>query len=253
MQTLTEQAQIKTLVEDIQQQAFYPVFQPIIDAEGNTGVEVLVRWDNGHQVEESIQCLAEHGHIAWFTRQLCKKVAAELVAQSVELAFISINVVPSHLLQLTFVRDVYPLWQACEKLGITLWLELTEGEAYPTGLEEKRLASQLGVCRGMGIKIVLDDYGRGFNVGETVLSVVRPSVIKLDRGLLQNQCEDSMMWARLRFLARKYQMYLLAEGIETLGDMRFCSRQGISYFQGYHISRPTLLSELGTVGEVKFG
>lgn len=253
MQTSTDQIQVSKLVDEIKQEAFYPVFQPIIDAGGNMGVEVLVRWDNGHHVEESIQCLTEHGYIAWFTRQLCKKVAQELVAQSTALAFVTINVVPSHLLQLTFVRDIYPLWQACNKLGIVLWLELTEGEPYPKGLDEKRLLSQLGVCRGMGIKIALDDFGCGFNVGEKLLATIRPSVIKLDRSLLKNQCENSMMWARLRFLARKYQIQLLAEGIESLGDMRFSNRQGISYYQGYHIARPALLSELGTFDEVQFG
>jgi EAL domain-containing protein (putative c-di-GMP-specific phosphodiesterase class I) len=244
---------VETLIDDIEQGAFHPMFQPIIDANGRVGVEVLLRWDNGHHVEESIQCLTQHGHIAWFTRQLCKKVANELATQPTNLTFVSVNVAPSHLLQLTFVRDIYPLWQACEKLGIALWLELTEGEAYPTGLEEKRLVSQLGVCRGMGMKIALDDYGCGFNVGEAVLSLVRPSVLKLDRTLIKNKCEDSMLWARLRFLARKYKIDLLAEGIENPEDMRFCHRQGIRYYQGYFVGRPGRLSDVADHQELKFG
>ncbi|MGY5539100.1 EAL domain-containing protein [Vibrio brasiliensis] len=253
MQTSTKIPYVEMLINDINQQAFYPVFQPIIDTDGETGVEVLVRWNNEHHIGKSIQCLTQHGHIAWFTRQLCKKVANELATQPTKLTFVSVNVAPSHLLQLTFVRDIYPLWQACEKLGIALWLELTEGEAYPTGLEEKRLVSQLGVCRGLGMKIALDDYGCGFNVGEAVLSLVRPSVLKLDRTLLKNKCEDSMLWARLRFLARKYKIDLLAEGIENSEDMRFCHRQGIHYYQGYFVGRPCRLSDVADHQELKFG
>ncbi|CAH7045480.1 EAL domain-containing protein [Vibrio chagasii] len=244
MKTLTEQAPVRMLVREIQQQAFYPVFQPIIDAESNTGVEVLVRWDNGHHVEDSIQCLTEHRHIAWFTRQLCQTVARELVAQSVELAFISVNVVPSHMVQLTFIRDIYPLWQACEKLGITLWLELTEGEAYPKGLEEKRLASQLGVCRGMGIKIVLDDYGRGYNVGEDLLNVIKPSVLKIDRSMMKNRRKNSRFWERIRFLSRKHQIKLLSEGIENHEDLRFAKSQSTAYFQGYYLGKPGSLRKV---------
>lgn len=253
MQTTVNEQKISTLIRDIKQQAFYPVFQPIVDSDGNSGVEALLRWDNGHHVEESIQTLTSHGHMAWFTGLMCKKVAHEIIKITAKNTFVSINITPSHLVQLTFIRDIYPLWHACNKLGITLWLELTEGEPYPRGIEEKRMLSQIGTCRGMGMKIVLDDYGCGFNVGENILATLRPDVIKLDRTLLKNQCENSMMWARLRFLARKYNMALLAEGIESEDDMKFCDRQGISYYQGYYIGRPLSASELKLYEEISFG
>lgn len=241
---LSENLQAEALIEDVNQGLFYPVFQPITSGNGTVGAEVLLRWQRERNVEASICCLSDSGEIAWFTQKFLLTVSEELLSHKSDIDFLTINISPLHVLSFTFIRDIYPIWQACNKLGITLWIELTENEQYPVGIDEKRMVSQFGVCRGLGIKIAIDDYGSGYNVGEALLSVVKPNVVKIDRSLMKNRSDNSIFWERLRFLSRKYQIELLSEGIESDEDLHFAQSQGVVYFQGYHIGKPGSLNQL---------
>ncbi|WP_061016448.1 EAL domain-containing protein [Vibrio splendidus] len=241
---LSENLQAEALIEDVDQGLFYPVFQPITNGNGTVGAEVLLRWERGHDVESSIRCLLDSEKIAWFTQKFLLAVSKELLSRKTDIEFLTINISPLHVLSFTFIRDIYPIWQACNKLGITLWIEITENEQYPEGIDKKRMVSQFGVCRGLGIKIALDDYGSGYNVGEALLRVVKPNVLKIDRSLMRNRSEHSAFWERLRFLSRKYQIELLSEGIESYEDLRFAKAQGIAYFQGYYLGKPGSLNQL---------
>ncbi|WP_299142281.1 EAL domain-containing protein [uncultured Vibrio sp.] len=106
------------------------------------------------------------------------------------------------------------------------------------------MISQFGVCRGLGIKIAIDDYCSGYNAGEALLSVVKPNVLKIDKSLMRNRNDHSAFWEHLSFLSRKYQIELLSEGIESYEDLRFAKSQGINYFQGYHLGKPSSLNQL---------
>ncbi|MEZ8608667.1 MULTISPECIES: EAL domain-containing protein [unclassified Vibrio] len=245
---LSENLQAEALIDDVNQGLFYPVFQPITNGNGTVGAEVLLRWEKGHDVESSIRCLLDAKKIAWFTQIFLLRVSEELLSQKKMIDFLTINISPDHVLSFTFLRDISPIWQACNKLGITLWIELTENEQYPVGIDEKRMMSQFGVCRGLGIKIAIDDYGSGYNTGEALIRVVKPNIVKIDRSLMRNRSDNSTFWERLRFLARKYQIELLSEGIENHEDLRFAQSQGIDYFQGYHLGKPGSLSQLSKQG-----
>ena len=241
---LPENLQAEALIEELNQGLFYPVFQPITNGNGAVGAEVLLRWKRGHDVEASIHCLLNSDKIAWFTQKFLLRVSEELLSQKKMIDFLTINISPSHVLSFTFLRDIYPIWQACNKLDVTLWIELTENEQYPVGINEKRMMSQFEVCRGLGIKIAIDDYGTGYNTGEALIRVLKPNIVKIDRSLMRNRSDNSTFWERLRFLARKYQIELLSEGIESHGDLRFAKSQGIAYFQGYHLGKPGSLNQL---------
>ncbi|MEZ8232664.1 EAL domain-containing protein [Vibrio splendidus] len=241
---LPENLQAEALIEEVNQGLFYPVFQPITNGNGTVGAEVLLRWKRGHDVEASIRCLSDSDKIAWFTQKFLLRVSEELLSREKMIDFLTINISPGHVLSFTFLRDIYPIWQACNKLDVTLWIELTENEQYPVGINEKRMMSQFGVCRGLGIKIAIDDYGIGYNTGEALIRVLKPNFVKIDRSLMRNRNDNSTFWERLRFLARKYQIELLSEGIESHEDLRFAKSQGIAYFQGYHLGKPGSMNQL---------
>ncbi|CAH6781505.1 EAL domain-containing protein [Vibrio chagasii] len=244
--------QAKVLVEEVNQGLFYPVFQPILNGNGVVGAEVLLRWQKNFNVEESIRCLSELDKIAWFTQRFLQVVAAEVLSKAKMINFLTINISPIHVSSLTFIRDISPILQACNKLGVTLWIELTERDRYPVGIDHKRMLSQLGVCRGLGIKIALDDYGTGYNVGENLLNTVRPNILKIDRSLMKNKSENLLLWARFKHVAQKYNIGLLSEGIESAEDFSFAKSQGITYFQGYHLGKPGSLNQLLNQTKLKF-
>ena len=108
--------------------------------------------------------------------------------------------------------------------------------------------SEFGVCSGLGIKIAIYEYGSGYNVGEALINVIKPSVLKIDRSFMRNRNDNSTFWERLRFLSRKYQIELLSEGIENYDDLSFAKSQGIDYFQGYHLGKPGSLNQLSKQG-----
>ncbi|HXD55439.1 MAG TPA: EAL domain-containing protein, partial [Solirubrobacteraceae bacterium] len=118
-------------------------------------------------------------------------------------------------------------------------VELTEHvavEDYPA------LAAGLGVLRENGVRLAIDDAGAGF---ASLMHILRlaPDFIKLDRQLIRGIDLDpvrrSLASSLMRF-AEETGAVLIAEGVETAGELAVLDRLGISHAQGFHLARPAL-------------
>ncbi|MGR5445586.1 EAL domain-containing protein [Vibrio jasicida] len=248
MNNIVQSSELDSLYTDIRQGAFYPVFQPIYDLsiQGSSGVEVLTRWEHERHVEESFRLIEEHSLNALFTKALFNKLTEYVDSLSTSFNFISVNVSPSHLSSVSFVFDVTPLLNACQQRGITLWLELTENTAYSSRLCDQMMTKlNVNVCKKLGAKIALDDFGVAHHQEESIIQFVRPDIVKLDRSLLGKKSEQySSVWKSLQDWKEIYQFELVAEGIETKEDLSFIKEQKITFAQGYFLHRPVKLTEL---------
>ena len=94
--------------------------------------------------------------------------------------------------------------------------------------------------RGRGYLIGIDDIGSGYS---SLLRVAhcRPDVIKIDRGLVTGIDRDHYkreVVASLTSLAHKLGIMVVAEGLETEGEVVECMNLGIDLHQGFFFERP---------------
>ena len=146
--------------------------------------------------------------------------------------FLTVNVSP-HLLTRAPVAD---LLLAAGDLA-PLVLELTEHQAVHDLPPLLALRAEL-VARGA--LIALDDAGSGYS-GLQQMAQLRPHLVKLDRGLVADADRDEIKLALAELLgefAGRMDAWLLAEGIETWGELEALLRLGVPLGQGYLLGRP---------------
>jgi EAL domain-containing protein (putative c-di-GMP-specific phosphodiesterase class I) len=122
-------------------------------------------------------------------------------------------------------------------------VELTEHvgiEDYP-GL---RLAAK--AVRKIGSRVALDDTGTGF-ASLSLLLEVSPELIKLDRAMTRDIDSDPVRRALARALVtfgNEVGAEVIAEGIETAGELAVLTDLGVAYGQGFVLARPGGLRDL---------
>ncbi|MGO9490000.1 MAG: EAL domain-containing protein [Solirubrobacteraceae bacterium] len=91
-----------------------------------------------------------------------------------------------------------------------------------------------------GGSLAVDDVGAGYS-GLRQITTVRPSYLKLDRALASGIDHDEELAALVQALqgyAQQVGSLLIAEGIETTGELRALQRIGVPLVQGFRLSRP---------------
>ena len=146
--------------------------------------------------------------------------------------FLTLNVSP-HLLTEPELAD---LLLAAGDLT-PLVLELTE---HRDVADLRPLLDVQDRLRDRGALMALDDAGSGYS-GLQQLSAVRPQLIKLDRALVDGADGDPVKLALAQLLGEfgsRIDAWLLAEGVETWGEMEAFSRLGVPLAQGFLLGRP---------------
>lgn len=101
------------------------------------------------------------------------------------------------------------------------------------------LPAYVNTLRGLGYKVILDDFGTG-GASIECLERIRFDIIKIDGQFLKNAV-NSTGRARLKAivkLLKNEKVELVAEHIETEQIARFAQEIGIEYGQGYLFGRP---------------
>jgi EAL domain-containing protein (putative c-di-GMP-specific phosphodiesterase class I) len=92
----------------------------------------------------------------------------------------------------------------------------------------------------IGFTTALDDFGAGY-AGLNLLARFQPDLVKIDMELIRGIETSSARQAIVRgilAIARDLNLKVIAEGIETDGELRALRSAGISLFQGYLFARP---------------
>jgi EAL domain-containing protein (putative c-di-GMP-specific phosphodiesterase class I) len=211
------------------------VFQPIVDTRRGTivGYEALARFDG----------YGESDPEAWFAAARRYGSAEELEVAALRSAlaarsalprncFLTVNVSPD-LLTSPGVRRV---WQAEGDLS-GLIVELTEQAPVESYLA---LEPDLHRLRAAGALIAVDDAGSGY-AGLGHLLALRPALIKLDRALVRDVDRDEARRALVEMIgtfASRIDAWLLAEGVERVGELDTLVGLGVPLVQGYCLARP---------------
>jgi EAL domain-containing protein (putative c-di-GMP-specific phosphodiesterase class I) len=98
----------------------------------------------------------------------------------------------------------------------------------------------LAGLRAIGARIALDDIGLGHSNYLMVLEC-RPDYFKIDRHFVRGAHTDfyrQAVLASVAQLARPFGAQVVAEGVETVQDLRAAQDAGIGLFQGWLLSAP---------------
>lgn len=117
-------------------------------------------------------------------------------------------------------------------------IELTEeGELSESALSKKRFYAQR-----WGAAFALDDYGSGYNSEKALLNL-RPEYIKIDREIiegLQTDVNKQKIVENTVSYAHERDMKVIAEGIETVEELKTVIRLNVDFLQGYYIGEPDI-------------
>jgi EAL domain-containing protein (putative c-di-GMP-specific phosphodiesterase class I) len=116
-------------------------------------------------------------------------------------------------------------------------LECTEQQAVSDVVPLKR---QVKALRRLGFGFAIDDAGAGY-ASFALVAALRPTTIKIDREIIHRVARDDAKQALVEaFVAfgRRIGARLLAEGIETRGDLAALRSLGVELGQGYLLGRP---------------
>lgn len=225
--------------------------QPIVELSTGAvaGYEVLSRFDARASgitaTPDRWFAAAEHWGV---NAQLQVRVVSTAVAMRQVLppdTFLTVNVEPHLLLD---ERVAAALLEHGDLSRLVLELtEHTRAGDQPGG--QARLLDVLEQVRARGAMIAMDDAGTGY-AGLSQLLALRPHVVKLDRELISGIDADPVKHALVEVLGDlvgRMDGWVLAEGIETAGELEALVGLGVALGQGYVLARPAavMLPELG--------
>ena len=150
---------------------------------------------------------------------------------------VKINLSPSELLNVQYCHQIIRVIRESGVDPSFLHIEVTESLA--TEYEEA-LYKIVGEFTQAGIGLCMDDFGAGYANLNAVLQLPF-SIIKMDRSMLTNICENERNSILLEGIIRVcsslgYQT--VAEGVETKEELDKVTQLGIDMIQGYYFSRP---------------
>jgi EAL domain-containing protein (putative c-di-GMP-specific phosphodiesterase class I)/FixJ family two-component response regulator len=221
-------AHVGSLLDD---RAFSPAFQPIIDLDDGTivGFEALARFFDGTPPDVQLAEARRVGmHLDLEQALLDDAVARARVLAREGLLFLNASpafvIERGHLLDTASLRDLRAV------------LEVTEHERVD---DYRQLRSAIDRLRPE-VQVCVDDAGAGYASLRHVLALA-PEFMKLDsewvRGLSGDVARQALV-AGLASFADSTGTRLIAEGIETEEELAAVRRLGIRLGQGYLLGRP---------------
>jgi len=221
------------------------LYQPQVRiASGRTvGVEALLRWNHPERglvrpaefigVAEETRLILPIGE--WVLRTACEQARAWHRDGRSDLR-VAVNLSALQFQQRSLVAVVQEILDDTGVDPDWLVLEITESAA----MHDAELTVEvLAMLRAMGLRIAIDDFG----TGHASLSYLRQfpiDTLKIDRGFvsdLETSREGSAIVNAIIGLAHGLDLEVVAEGVETEGQLRFLAERGCEEYQGFLISQ----------------
>jgi EAL domain-containing protein (putative c-di-GMP-specific phosphodiesterase class I) len=242
------------LAKALERGQFRLEYQPVVSLRNRSivGMEALIRWDHPERgtipPAEFIALAESRGLInrigTWVLDEACRQLVEwgslfPRYGRDPGLAplGIAVNVSGRQLRSSDFVSVVKVALERNDLAPSQLCLEITE-----TALIEETAEARetLEAIAALGVHIALDDFGTGYS-SLAHLRQFPVDILKIDRSFvdrLETNDRERQIVAAVTAMAHVLKMIVIAEGIETVGQLTQLSDLGCDYAQGYLLARP---------------
>jgi diguanylate cyclase (GGDEF)-like protein len=221
-------------------------YQPVValGERAVVGAEALLRWQHPElgplSPVEFVPAAEESGLIVpigqWALRRACEQIRA-WEQEGYPGLRVSVNLSPRQLRDQWLVETVRDVLEASRVPPSRLCLEITEGVLLRGDDTTLRTLLDLG---NLGVSIAVDDFGTGYS-SLAYLKHFPVNVLKIDRAFvrdLESSAQDRAIIRAVLTLARDLGLTVIAEGVETEGQLRFLRDEGCDAGQGYLFAEP---------------
>ena len=214
------------------------------------GVEALVRWFHADlgliAPAEFIPLAEETGLILELGRFVLRTACAQVRAWH-EAGFSNLRLVVNlsgrQFEQEDLVRDIARVVEGSAFDPADLELELTESSIMR---DPEQAVAKLEALDRRGIRLSIDDFGTGYS---SLLHLKRFPIkaLKIDQSFIQDittDPDDAAIAQAIIALAESLRLKVIAEGVETRGQLELLRRYRCDQMQGYLFSKPLPAGEL---------
>ena len=209
------------------------VFQPIVKLANNSeiGVEAFVRCRTPqYAAPQALFAQAVYEQAAGHLGRVIREVTFQRAPDST----VFINVHAEELSARWLVRPDDPICYHDRGVFLEVGAEtvLLHSELCRSVLTE--------VCTRIGEQLVIDDFGRGNATVDNVLAL-RPKAIKLDESVVRSIDSQPSKHAMVNATVQRCEnddVWVIAECVETIAELRTLQALGVGYAQGHIFARP---------------
>ncbi|MDR3470054.1 MAG: EAL domain-containing protein [Xanthobacteraceae bacterium] len=228
-------------------------YQPLVRASDGAvvGAEALLRWlppgEPAAPAGSFIKVAEDTGLIVplgeWGLREACRQMKAWRDA-GLALDVMAVNLSPQQFKRPDVVETVAEALKAAGLDPAALELEITE-----SGLMGAEIEATLRALKALGVQLAIDDFGTGYS-SLAYLKRFPVDKVKIDRSFVHDIPDDAKgveIAAAVVALGKALGLEVLAEGVETEGQLAHLRRLGCHTLQGYLLGKPMPAEEMASL------
>ena len=214
------------------------------------GVEALIRWKQGNKFippNSFIGIAEETGLIIpigkWILIEAISQIKQWEKDEEKKDWRVSINISPKQFERNNFVDLLASLIKEYNINPNKLRLELTENLLI-TNIDET--LEKIKELFDLGVTLSIDDFGTGYS-SLAYLKKLPIHELKIDQSFIKDiliDTNDFSIVETILSIGGKFNLEVIAEGVETKEQHEMLVSMGCSYFQGYFFAKPIVSSDL---------
>ncbi|HWQ41716.1 MAG TPA: EAL domain-containing protein [Desulfosporosinus sp.] len=214
------------------------------------GMEALVRWqhpERGFLLPDKFISIAENSGLIlplgkWVLRTACaqNKLWQDMGYPPVRVA---VNLSARQFQQKDLVRQVAEILEETGLEPEWLELEITESLSMENVVVSVEILQKL---KSMGVHLAIDDFGTGFS-SLSYLNRFSLNTLKIDRSFITGvdvHSDRQAIVLTIIQLAQNLGLKVIAEGVETQGELDFLRIKGCDEVQGFLLAKPVSIEKL---------
>ncbi len=237
-----------------EQNEFYLDFQPQINLKTGkiSGAEALLRWNSSEWGQVSpfqfIPILEDTGLINRVGERVIRQACETYLELKDELEpdfQMAVNLSGRQFSGGKLASTVRDLLEELNMPAQHLELEITENIL----MDDTQLAvSTLDELSDLGISLAIDDFGTGYS-SLSYLKQFPLDVLKIDRSFVRDindDADDAAIVDAILAMSRRLNLEVVAEGVETVEQLKFLQTHDCPRVQGYYFSKPLAINDFRT-------
>ncbi len=215
------------------------------------GAEALIRWHHPEKgmiapyrfipIAESNGFIVELGR--WILEAAIKQ-KSHWENQNIHIK-LSINVAAKQIQEAGFVENLEKLLKQYKVRTTEITLEITE---YIFLHNSELVFETFTKIKALGVQISLDDFGTGYS-SLSYLKTFPIDILKIDKAFLDdyNSENGAVFIETIITMAHTLKLCVVAEGVETQGQLDYIRKLHCDTYQGYLCSKPIAIKEFNAL------